>query len=609
MPYLKLSKIQLDAVRVTEGPALVIAGPGSGKTTVLTNRIKFLIEEHHVAPEEILVITFSKAAALEMRTRFYSICEDSFYPVTFGTFHSVFFQIIHTQYHYNTSHILTLQKKRELMRLALKRSRIIDYPENELVDTLLKEVAYYKNTNESADFKSDTNINSEMWKIAYKQYRDLQIAENKIDFEDMLLIVRNLFRKNREVLTHYRSIYKYILIDEYQDINDIQYDCVRMLAGDRANLWVCGDDDQSIYGFRGANPKIMLSFTDDYPNAAVVKLTDNYRSSKRIVEAAGKVIAENRNRFNKDIRGMGADGIPVELIHTKDEEEEDSRILEMINNTDKPYTDIAILLRTNIQATRFADLLRRNDIPYSIKDSVVNPFMNAFFFDILSYLRLRDSMVSQSDFSIRDLLRILNKPSRYLRSDLINTGAKCLDEVIESLSGNLMYSQPLKVLKVQLRSMEKMDMYESINFIRKGIGYDNYMKLRLMNRDRFSEYMENMNWIQDMAKTCDDLNELIYLSEHYEEMVKGNENAAGEGVHLMTYHGSKGLEFDTVILPRINEGVVPGNRSRDTESIEEERRMFYVAMTRAKNRLIISFKIGTRLKPALPSRFINCLLK
>lgn len=606
---MKLSKIQLDAVRVTEGPALIIAGPGSGKTTVLTNRIKFLIEEHKVAPEEILVITFSKAAALEMRTRFYSMCEDSFYPVTFGTFHSVFFQIIHTQYHYNTSHILTLQKKRELMRLALKRSRIIDYPENELVDTLLKEVAYYKNTNESADFKSDTNINSEMWKIAYKQYRDLQIAENKIDFEDMLLIVRNLFRKNREVLTHYRSIYKYILIDEYQDINDIQYDCVRMLAGDRANLWVCGDDDQSIYGFRGANPKIMLSFTDDYPNAAVVKLTDNYRSSKRIVEAAGRVIAENRNRFNKDIRGMGADGIPVELIHTKDEEEEDSRILEMINNTDKPYTDIAILLRTNIQATRFADLLRRNDIPYSIKDSVVNPFMNAFFFDILSYLRLRDSMVSQSDFSIRDLLRILNKPSRYLRSDLINTGAKCLDEVIESLSGNLMYSQPLKVLKVQLGSMEKMDMYESINFIRKGIGYDNYMKLRLMNRDRFSEYMENMNWIQDMAKTCDDLNELIYLSEHYEEMVKGNENAAGEGVHLMTYHGSKGLEFDTVILPRINEGVVPGNKSRDTESIEEERRMFYVAMTRAKNRLIISFKIGTRLKPALPSRFINCLLK
>ena len=606
---MKLSKIQLDAVRVTEGPALIIAGPGSGKTTVLTNRIKFLIEEHKVAPEEILVITFSKAAALEMRTRFYSMCEDSFYPVTFGTFHSVFFQIIHIQYHYNTSHILTLQKKRELMRLALKRSRIIDYPENELVDTLLKEVAYYKNTNESADFKSDTNINSEMWKIAYKQYRDLQIAENKIDFEDMLLIVRNLFRKNREVLTQYQSRYKYILIDEYQDINDIQYDCVRMLAGDRANLWVCGDDDQSIYGFRGANPKIMLSFTNDYPNATVVKLTDNYRSSKRIVEAAGRVIAENRNRFNKDIRGMGADGIPVELIHTKDEEEEDSRILEMINNTDKPYTDIAILLRTNIQATRFADLLRRNDIPYSIKDSVVNPFMNAFFFDILSYLRLRDSMVSQSDFSIRDLLRILNKPSRYLRSDLINTGAKCLDEVIESLSGNLMYLQPLKVLKVQLRSMEKMDMYESINFIRKGIGYDNYMKLRLMNRDRFSEYMENMNWIQDMAKTCDDLNELIYLSEHYEEMVKGNENAAGEGVHLMTYHGSKGLEFDTVILPRINEGVVPGNRSRDTESIEEERRMFYVAMTRAKNRLIISFKIGTRLKPALPSRFINCLLK
>ena len=608
MPYLKLSKIQLDAVRVTEGPALVIAGPGSGKTTVLTNRIKFLIEEHHVAPEEILVITFSKAAALEMRTRFYSICEDSFYPVTFGTFHSVFFQIIHTQYHYNTSHILTLQKKRELMRLALRRSHIIDFPENELVDTLLKEVAYYKSTNERCDFKSDTNINRDMWLMAYRQYRDLQIAENKIDFEDMLLIVRNLFRKNREVLTHYRSMYKYILIDEYQDINDIQYDCVRMLAGERANLWVCGDDDQSIYGFRGANPKIMLGFTDDYPNATVVKLTDNYRSSKRIVEAAGRVIAENQNRFNKDIRGMGAEGIPVELIHTKDEEEEDSRILGMIKNSDKPYTDYAILLRTNILATRFAELLRRNDIPYSIKDSVVNPFVNPYFYDCLSYLRLRESIVSQSAFSIRDLLRILNKPSRYLRSDLINTGAHSLDEVIEKLRGNLMYSQPLKVLRSQLMSMERMDMYESINFIRKGIGYDNYMKLKLMNKDRFFEYMENMNWIQDMAKSCDDLKELVHLSEHYEEIL-GNENDSIEGVHLMTYHGSKGLEFDTVILPRINEGVVPGTRSRDAESIEEERRMFYVAMTRAKNRLVISFKTGTRLKPALPSRFINCLLK
>ena len=608
MPYLKLSKIQLDAVRVTEGPALVIAGPGSGKTTVLTNRIKFLIEEHHVAPEEILVITFSKAAALEMRTRFYSICEDSFYPVTFGTFHSVFFQIIHTQYHYNTSHILTLQKKRELMRLALRRSHIIDFPENELVDTLLKEVAYYKNTNERCDFKSDTNINRDMWLMAYRQYRDLQIAENKIDFEDMLLIVRNLFRKNLEVLTHYRSIYKYILIDEYQDINDIQYDCVRMLAGERANLWVCGDDDQSIYGFRGANPKIMLGFTDDYPNATVVKLTDNYRSSKRIVEAAGRVIAENQNRFNKDIRGMGAEGIPVELIHTKDEEEEDSRILGMIKNSDKPYTDYAILLRTNILATRFAELLRRNDIPYSIKDSVVNPFVNPYFYDCLSYLRLRENIVSQSVFSIRDLLRILNKPSRYLRSDLINTGTHSLDEVIEKLSGNLMYSQPLKVLRSQLMSMERMDMYESINFIRKGIGYDNYMKLKLMNKDRFFEYMENMNWIQDMAKSCDDLKELVHLSEHYEEIL-GDDNDSTEGVHLMTYHGSKGLEFDTVILPRINEGVVPGNRSRDAESIEEERRMFYVAMTRAKNRLVISFKTGTRIKPALPSRFINCLLK
>ncbi|MBQ0027340.1 MAG: UvrD-helicase domain-containing protein [Lachnospiraceae bacterium] len=232
---------QLKAIRHGEGPALVIAGPGSGKTSVLTNRIKNLIEEYKVNPENILVITFSKAASVEMQNRFINLCGKEFYSVNFGTFHSVFFQIIHSVYNYNTNNILNLRQKRELMLHAIKATGVLENPENEFVDTLLNEVSGYMNSNEMAKINSATNISTEQFLMIYREYGHSKKSIGKIDFEDMLVIVRDLFRERRSVLDEYRKRFKYILIDEYQDINSIQYDIVKMLAGTSANLWVCGD--------------------------------------------------------------------------------------------------------------------------------------------------------------------------------------------------------------------------------------------------------------------------------------------------------------------------------------------------------------------------------
>ena len=216
----------------------MIAGPGSGKTAVLTNRIKYLIKERNIPPEQILTLTFSKKAAGEMQDRFLSLCEDTYYPVTFGTFHSVFFQIIHRIYHYSTGNIMTLKQKRDLMARSVRLSGITDKPETELTDSLLKSVAFYKNCNEKEYRDSETNLSKEDFLKVYKAYRDAQIAADKIDFEDMLLIVRNLFAKHRDILEEYRKRYRFILIDEYQDINDIQYDIIRMLAAPHNNLFV-----------------------------------------------------------------------------------------------------------------------------------------------------------------------------------------------------------------------------------------------------------------------------------------------------------------------------------------------------------------------------------
>ncbi len=627
------------AIKHGAGPALVIAGPGSGKTRVLTNRIKYLIEDLNVPPEEILVITFSKAASIEMQSRFILLTEETVYPVNFGTFHSVFFQIINTQYHYNTSHILSLRDKRELMRKALIAANIIAKPETELIDAVLKEVGYYKNIGEReyAYDSGTTNITRDQFHKVYREYRNLQVGANKIDFEDMLLIVRNLFRKNEGILDYYRDLYKYILIDEYQDINDIQYDIVRMLAEPNNNLWVCGDDDQSIYGFRGANSKIMLDFINGYPEASVYRLSTNYRCSNNIIEAAGKVIAENKERYAKNIVGDKIDNVghPVELMGFGDISEEDQEIVSLIKkklDTGLPACDIAIFLRTNREASRYAELLRNAGIDCTMEEKAFNPYKTEWYKVFANYLMLA---LDGDRLSVEHLFPVMNKPSRYIRRDMIVGDSVSFEELCELYKDRTSMVNVIKTFAYQIKKLGGMDLYSGINYIRKGIRLDEYMKSNLSD-DMYADYIQVTDWIQEASRGYRTIKEFDDYARSYEDQLekkKQNSNHSGhnyvearddktksskEGtstedytdsrVHVMTYHASKGLEFDTVILPHVNEGSVPHKKSTGDDKIEEERRLFYVAMTRAKTHLIITYVKGTKSKPVLPSRFLYCLL-
>lgn len=603
---MKLSPNQLAASTHRDGPALVIAGPGSGKTAVLTNRIKFLIEECNIPPESILVITFSKAASLEMQDRFNLLCEDSYYPVNFGTFHSIFFQIINLIYHYNASHILNLSEKRGLMRRVVKKLLIVDNPENELLDVLIKEVGYFKNCNESITINSDTNITTEQFDKVYKAYRDLQVASGKIDFEDMMLIVRNLFRKRPDILNEYKLRYRYILVDEYQDINDIQYDIIRMLTN--GNLWVCGDDDQSIYGFRGSNPSIMLSFKADYPDAVVYKLSTNYRCTDKIIEMAGKVIVQNKHRYDKDIEAFNknSDNPPVEIIEKASVNEENDYLVSEIEGSFKnlkSYSKIAVFSRTNREASMYADILRTRGIPVTMKEKAYNPYNTPTYNDFYHYISLAKDI---DKLSVMHLLPILNKPSRYIRRDYITGDYITFDELFCIYKDNKSMINILKTFRYQLQKIADMDIYSSINYIRKGIMYDDYIRSNITTRDKYDDYIATADWLMENSrqfKSIDDMNEYAI---HYEsEEIETEEDTTQNGkVNIMTYHASKGLEFDTVILMHVNEGSVPHKKAYGEEKIEEERRLFYVAMTRAKRRLIITYVGGTKLKPSMPSRFL-----
>lgn len=603
-----------------------------------------------------------------MQQRFLNLCEDTYYPVTFGTFHSIFFQIINSKYHYNTGDIASLRNKREYMRRAIKHALSYDKPETELIDSLLKSVAYYKNCNESVRIDSDTNLSEEQFLSIYKAYRDAQIAANKIDFEDMLLIVRNLFKKDEKILNEYRQRYKYILIDEYQDINDIQFEIIKMLAAPNNNLFVVGDDDQSIYGFRGSKSELMLGFTDMYPDAVKIELNVNYRCSDKIIEAAGKIISENKVRFNKRIVGTGRRNGTVKLQGFACREEEDKWFVNILK--DIHASEIAVFLRTNREASRYAELCRNAGIACDMKEAIYNPYKTEEYKDIYHYLWLAEYVKNTLNGSVTDRYRdkeydaglrrsyggdlslpgrraqmirtdrtqhikriklpithlfpIMNKPLRYLNRKNILCNEVSIEGLKDIYCDKPYMAKVLDGFAHQLSDMCDMDMYSRVNYIRKGIGYDEFvMNNTADNKAAYDVYTETANWIQERVKMFNNVTELDRYADEYEEMMNSvSESSAGgksghksecetddNRVHIMTYHASKGLEFDTVILPHLNEGSVPHIRSTGQSQTEEERRMFYVAMTRAKNNLYMTYVSGDKEKKCLPSRFILPLIR
>lgn len=594
------------AVNHLDGPCLVLAGPGSGKTTVLTGRIRHLIEECKVNPSDILVITFTKAAATTMQNRFYNMCGRKV-PVTFGTFHAVYFSILKAAYNYSVDNIIKEDKKIQIIKNAIERSNMMPEDINESVNQILAEIGRVKT--EGIDIKAyySANCPEEEFRKIYMAYDNELKRSRLIDFDDMLLYCYELLSARKDILARWQERYKYILIDEFQDINKIQYDVIKMLALPENNLFIVGDDDQSIYGFRGSKPEIMLNFEKDYPGTKKVILDVNYRSTANIVEAAGRVIRNNNLRFDKNIRTINDKGDKVDIIEFNTINEEYERVADIIKTfvrAGKNYSDFAVLFRTNSIAAPLVRRLMENNIPFLLKDGIPNIFEHWMAKDILTYMSMALGSRKRSDF-----IQIMNKPLRYIGRDYITDSEVDFDELEKYYEEKPWMIDRIRKFESELKTMSVMSPYAMINYLRKGVGYDDYVRDYAESHNiEKQELFDLLDEIMESTRACKSFSLWMeYIAEYTKNLKESyvNKNGNDNAVTLTTMHSSKGLEYDTVFIIDANEGITPHKKAVFEYEIEEERRMFYVAMTRAKNNLNIFYSKERYNKKLETSRFVG----
>lgn len=602
----KLNQGQLEAIDHLNGPALILAGPGSGKTRVITYRTKYLIEKHGVEPSSILVITFTKAAAVEMKYRFQEMTDRKYVTVNFGTFHAVFFGILRHAYGYSVDNIIKEEQKVRFFKEEISHMNLEIEDETEFVQNLIGEISRVKNERKNILEYETLSCDSKSFRKIFQKYDNLLRRQNQIDFDDMLVYTYELLSQRKDILKAWQNKFQYILIDETQDMNQLQYDIVKLLAAPRNNLFMVGDDDQSIYRFRGARPEIMLGFEKDYSEAKKIILDTNYRSRKQIVESAIKLINHNENRFVKEVKASRTEGSPVITAVFDNQKEEYDCMIEKILYYRKQggnYSDIAILCRTNRQPGAFAEKLMEYNIPFQMKDAIPNMYDHWIAKNVMTYLKLGKGSKKRSD-----LLQVLNKPLRYISRECLEDDIISWDVMLQYYEDKPWMCDRIETLEHDLKMMKNMNPYGAIHYIRYVIGYEQYLRdYALDHRLKVEELLEVLEEIQESAKEYETLEQWqAHIEEYGQNLEKQQrERESRDGVIICTMHSSKGLEFPIVFIPEANEGITPYQKAMLKEEIEEERRLFYVAMTRAKELLYI-FSIKERFhKPIEISRFVG----
>lgn len=589
---------------------MCLAGPGSGKTTVLTERVRSLIEENGTEPSHILIITFTRAAAAEMQNRFHNLCHTKL-PVTFGTFHAVFFSILKAAYNYSVNNIIKEEDRYRIIRHAVEKFRQDEGDVNDMMRLVSEEISRVKS--ERIDIKSYYAVNcpEEIFRNIYNFYENELKKSRLLDFDDMLLYCHELLVKRPDILKKWQNRYRYILIDEFQDINRIQYEIVKMLAAPHNNLFIVGDDDQSIYGFRGSRPDIMLNFEKDYPETEKIYLDVNYRSSGNIVEASSRVISNNKKRFIKNLKTHNPAGEKIDIVEFNDIQDEYRRITETILSgvrEGRKYSDFAVLFRTNAITAPIVRKLTENNIPVILKDGVPNIFEHWIAGDFLAYMRLSEGNMKRSDF-----IRIMNKPLRYIGRDYVTDSQVSFQELEKLYEDKEWMIKRLDKMQADLNIMSSMVPYAMINYIRKGIGYDDYLKEYADSRNlNYKELEDIADEITETAVKCRNLTEWIEYMDEYGNYLKEaakKKNITADAVTMTTMHSAKGLEYDTVFIMDSNEEITPHKKAVFDEDIEEERRMFYVAMTRAKRKLYIMYSKKRYNKELEASRFVKEIIE
>lgn len=600
------------AVEHVDHPCLVLAGPGSGKTTVITHRTKKLIEEDGISPSNILVITFTKAAAMEMQQRFLQLMGGKRLPVSFGTFHAVYFQILKYAYNYRAENIIREEKKYEILRNIVHKTELDISDENEFVANLISEISNVKGEMLDVTYYYSKNCPEEVFKKIFREYNDTLIRANLIDFDDMLVMCYELLTKRKDILKLWQDKYRYILIDEFQDINRVQYEVIRLLAKPQDNLFIVGDDDQSIYRFRGARPEIMLNFEKDYPEAKKIILDTNYRSTPEIVAAAGKLIRNNKKRFEKQIRAERENGSKPVVLPFDNVYKECNYILEEIEQLiakGLTYQDMAVLYRTNTNPRTLLEKLMEHNIPFCMKDVIPNLYDHFIAKDIIAYINAAIDFREKGVMKRGDMLRLINRPKRYISRDVFPRAEVNLEDVKRFYQDKGYVLERISKLEYDLAMIRNMNPYAAIQYIRHGIGYEEYLteyaEYRRMKPEELYDVLEELS---EAAKPYKTYQEWFKKIEEYGEELKKQARERQEkkdGITLATMHSSKGLEYRAVFIIDANETITPHKKALLPEDIEEERRLFYVAVTRAKDWLYICHCRERYGKETDVSRFVE----
>ena len=605
------NEAQTKAICHKNGPAMVLAGPGSGKTLVITRRVEYLIKKYGVRPEQILVITFTKAAAKEMQERFARITKEDRFPVTFGTFHGIYYGILKWAYRMNASNIFSEEEKMMLLREVIAGMELEIEDEKEFLQGIASEIGQIKNNRLSLEEYESSNCSDQMFCQIYEEYERRRKLLKKIDFDDMLVLCYELFQKRPDILQMWQKKFQYILIDEFQDINQVQYDVIRMLALPENNLFIVGDDDQSIYRFRGARPEIMLGFSKDYPNAKSIILDVNYRSTKAVVSAARRVIERNKNRYQKEIITVNEQGDNVHIQEVRHPVEESHYVREQIAKAVAAGTEpsqIAVLYRTNTEPRALVETFMEYHIPFQMKEHLPNLYEHFIGRDFQAYMRMALGGRDRGDF-----LMIMNRPNRYIGRDSVDRGEISFENLRKYYMEKDWMVDRIDQLEVDLKVISRMTPYAAIQYIRKSVGYDLFLNEYAIKRKmKLEDLQELIREMEERAKEFKTIEEWFAHIEKYTEELRlqavtrtENRNA----VSLMTFHAAKGLEYDTVFIIGANEDVTPYKKAELPEEMEEERRMFYVAMTRAKKHLTISYVREKNGKAMEQSRFLGELFQ
>ncbi len=607
------NKSQIQAISHMDGPAMVLAGPGSGKTTVITHRIKNLIEKAEVRPENILVVTFTKAAAISMQKRFSTLMNGGKGQlVTFGTFHSVFYKILRKSRRYEATEILSERQKTDYIREIIGRYGISSNDISELSQNIINDIGNIKGNMLNAQEYEPSCCKKEEFIKVYNAYNLELKKDGKMDFDDILRECYLLLCENHTILEQWRELYKYILIDEFQDINRIQMNIIELLASPLNNIFVVGDDDQSIYGFRGARPEIMIEFKDYYPEAELIVLNVNYRSTQSIINVAGRVIENNKTRLDKCAHANNDKDFQPDIRKFRNQVEELKFVVSKIKeyeNQGISLSEMAILVRNNSQIQEISSFLKNRKIEAESGKHRSNIYNGMVAKDILSYVR--GALKFDGTYFNEDLIYVLNKPQRYISRQVVLSVNMNISAVRRIYSKNNIDS-----FLFHIEMIRKLPPQAALSYIRKGAGYEEYLRLYAIESNIPMSGL--LKQLEQLVQECSKFNTLEHWinsidSAQNSEGQNFGKNSSGEGgtnnrINIMTMHGSKGLEFKAVFIVDANQGIIPTSKALRERDFEEERRLFYVAITRAIDYLNI-YAVEERLGcPIEVSMFVEEML-